>query len=580
MGARRIVLAVKIVVFLQMLLLSLVAPAQVPRSSHIVLVIDENTSYNTAAAQMPWLVKQGTAYGHATDYISNTSGSLMDYLWLASGSCHSTNCVLPGGTHNFGCTGNACSSPITDDNIFREMNNRGISWKVYAQSYAAAGGTVTTPDGANGTHYYRRHNGATWYSDILSNVAGSKAKIVDFSRFATDLANNALPQFTIIAPDGLHDCHDASPSAADAFLNATLTPLLAKSYFQPGGDGLLIITFDNGNSDIAGLVYTAVIGPNVTPRTVSRTPYKHENTLRTLLDALGITTYPGRSASVTAMNDFFTTGALTVASPVQNSTTGTQVLVSASATEPNAQIYQIQVWDHTAGVKLGQSPPNTSSINQTFTLSPGAHQLTVEDISAGTYQILHKTLINITVAAADGVIIAAPTTNSTSGTQVLVSASATESNAQIYQLQVWDDTIGQKLGQSPPGTSTINQTYSLSPGIHLLVVEDISTGTFQVLHQASVTINVGSTLGVNVFSPVNASAVSGPVLVSAYANSSTPIDHLEVWDETTGIKLGDSPGTQVNTLYTLPSGQHSIVVKAVGSNSVVVASSQASLTVD
>lgn len=580
MCARRIVLAVKIVVFLQMLLLSLVAPAQIPRSSHVVLVIDENTSYNTAAAQMPWLVKQGTAYGHATDYISNTSGSLMDYLWLASGSCHSTNCVLPGGTHNFGCTGNSCSSPITDDNIFREMNNRGISWKVYAQSYAAAGGTVTTPDGANGTHYYRRHNGATWYSDILSNVAGSKAKIVDFSRFATDLANNALPQFTIIAPDGLHDCHDASPSAADAFLNATLTPLLAKSYFQPGGDGLLIITFDNGNSDIAGLVYTAVIGPNVTPRTVSRTPYKHENTLRTLLDALGITTYPGRSASVTAMNDFFTTGALTVASPVQNSTTGTQVLVSASATEPNAQIYQIQVWDHTAGVKLGQSPPNTSSINQTFTLSPGAHQLTVEDISTGTYQVLHKTLISITVAAADGVIIAAPTTNATSGTQVLVSASATESNAQIYQLQVWDDTIGQKLGQSPPGTSTINQTYSLSPGIHLLVVEDISTGTFQVLHQASVTINVGSTLGVNVLSPMNASAVSGPVLVSAYANSSTPIDHLEVWDETTGIKLGDSPGTQVNTLYTLPSGQHSIVVKAVGSNSVVVASSQASLTVD
>ena len=31
----------------------------------------------------------------------------------------------------------------------------------------------TTPDNANGTDYYRRHNGATWYSDILSNADGS-----------------------------------------------------------------------------------------------------------------------------------------------------------------------------------------------------------------------------------------------------------------------------------------------------------------------------------------------------------------------------------------------------------------------
>lgn len=578
MRARHIALAVKIVVSLQMLLLALFATAQVPHSSHVVLVIDENTSYNTTAAQMPWLVKEGSAYGHAMDYVSNTSGSLMDYLWLASGSCHSTNCVLPSGTHNFGCTGNSCSAAITDDNIFREMNNRGISWKVYAQSYAAAGGKVTTPDGANGTHYYRRHNGATWYSDILSNVAGSQARIVDFSRFAVDLANNALPQFSIIAPDGLNDGHDAGPVPADAFLNTNLTPLLAKSYFQPGGDGLLIVTFDNGDGDAAGLVYTAVIGPNVTPRTVSRTPYRHENTLRTLLDALGITNHPGLSASATPMKDFFSAGSVTVTSPAQNATTGTQVLVSASATEPNAQIYQIQVWDRTTGTKLGQSAPGTSTINQTFSLALGAHQLVVEDISSGTFQALHKTLVSITVGGIDGVTITSPASNSTSGTQVQVSASATESSAQIFQLQVWDNSTGQKLGESPAGTSTVSQTFSLAPGTHQLVVEDISAGSFQALHKSSATINVSTISGVTVLSPANSSAVSGPVLVSAFANSSTTIDHLEIWDEASGIKLGDSPGTAVNTIYTLPPGQHTIVVRAVSSSSQIVAESQASLT--
>lgn len=463
--------------------------APIPHSNHVVLLVDENTSFSSTLSLMPWLVSQGAANGHTTNYVSDTSGSLMDYLWLASGSCHSSaNCPLPSGTHDFGCNGNDCAAPITDDNIFREMNNRGISWKVYAQSYAAAGGTVTTPDLANGTHYYRRHNGATWYSDILGNVAGSRAKIVDFSEFAKDLADNALPQFSIIAPDGLNDGHDSGPAAADAFLKANLPALLAKPYFQPGGDGLLIITFDNGNDDAAGLIYTALIGPNVTPHTVSNTPYKHQNTLRTLLDALGITNRPGASASVSGLTDFFS-GHVTITSPAQNATTGTQVLVTASAVESGVSIYQLQVWDSTTGQKLGESAPGTSTISETFSLAPGSHQIIVEDISNGTFSALHKASVNITVASG-GVTINSPANNATTGTEVLVSASAVESGASIYQLQVWDNTTGQKLGESAPGTSTISETFSLAPGSHQIIVEDISTGTFNALHKTSVNITV------------------------------------------------------------------------------------------
>src|ERR1700739_2975521 len=457
------------------------AQAPVPPSSHVVLIIDENTSYGTTLSQMSWLVGQGTANGHTTNFISNTPGSAMDYFWLASGSCHSSaNCTLPVGTHDFTCDGNGCASPITDDNIFREMNNRGISWKVYAQSYAAAGGTVTTPDDfVNGTHYYRRHNGATWYSDILNNVANSQAKIVDFSQFAIDLANNTLPQFTIIAPDGLNDGHDGGPLKADAFLKANLPALLAKPYFQPGGDGLLVITFDNGDADLAGLIYTALIGPNVTPHSVSNAPYKHENTLRTILDALGISTHPGASATAAPMKDFFA-GFVTVAAPLQNAVTSTQVLVNASATESGAQIYQIQVWDKGTGQKLAESAPGTSTIKQLVSLSPGTHQLVIEDISTGNFQVLHKAIVTLT-AVADGVVISSPLPGASSGPVVRVNASATESAAQIYQLQVWDSTTGQKLGESAPGTSTINQTFSLAPGMHQVVVEDISGGTFQTL---------------------------------------------------------------------------------------------------
>jgi len=648
-----------------------VAQSAVPRSSHVVLLIDENTSYTSTLANMPWLVGQGSTNGYAANYFSDTSGSLMDYLWLASGSCHSSvNCALRVGSNDFGCSGNSCAAPITDDNIFREMNNRGISWKVYSQSYAAAGGTLTTPDLANGTHYYRRHNGATWYSDVLSNIAGSQAKIVDFSQFAVDLANDALPQFSIIAPDGLNDGHDAGPTPADVFLSTNLPPLLATPYFQPGGDGLLIITFDNGDADVAGQVYTAVIGPNVTPNTVSHTAYKHENTFRTLLDALGITTTPGFSAIVPPMKDFFS-GYVTIASPGQNAITGPRVLISASATETSAQIYQLQVWDNTTGRKLAESAPGSSTIFQTVPLAPGPHQIIVEDITTGTYSVLHKASVNVTVSDG-GIVIAAPVTNAAAGTQVLVTASATELNGQIYQLQVWDDTTGQKLAESLPGSSTINRTFSFPSGLHRIVVEDLITGTYGVLHKASinigvqpegvtitspapdstsgtqvlvsasaresgtqiyqlqvwdhttgqklaesapgsstihrtlalapgqhqivvedisaanyqvvqkssVTINVSSTPGVNVLSPANNSNIQGPVLVSAYANSPVAIDHLEVWDATTGTKLGDSFGSQVNAAYSLPPGQHSLVVQAVTGNFQILAKSQINISVN
>jgi Phospholipase C len=289
--------------------------AQVPSSRHVVLVINENSTYNDVVANMPWLISQGKANGYATNYQSDNGGSLLDYLWLASGSCHSSaNCPLPAGTHDFNCNGNDCyypgtanNDPITDDNIFREMNNAGISWKVYAQSYAAAGGTVTTPDNRNGTAYYRRHNGATWYSDVINNVSGSAGKVVDLSQLTTDLKANNLPRFMIIVPDGNHDGHDCPVGASscteaqkllavDQFLSNTLDPILNTTSFQPGGDGLAIITFDEcgggTNAGCGASVYTTLIGPKVKPHTVSSTLYKHENALRTMLDSLGIGLFP------------------------------------------------------------------------------------------------------------------------------------------------------------------------------------------------------------------------------------------------------------------------------------------------
>src|SRR5258708_17876615 len=187
---------------------SQVASAQsVPLAQHVVLVIEENTSFNNVyPSGMSWLVSQGRKYGYANNYISDVSGSLLDYLYLASGSCQSDYhcggapvCGLPSGGHNFYCNGNDCymanscigtttKDPITYENIFHLMNNKPVSWKVYVQNYLNAGGTVNVPDFTAPnqppyTNYYARHNAAVWYEEGLSNVLGSQGNLVDFEQF-------------------------------------------------------------------------------------------------------------------------------------------------------------------------------------------------------------------------------------------------------------------------------------------------------------------------------------------------------------------------------------------------------------
>jgi hypothetical protein len=267
--------------------------ASVPHSSHVVLVIEENHTFAEVYPYgMPWLSKQGSTYGFAANYHADVPGSALDYYWLSSGS----------GESAFGCQGWGCPNPITSDNIFRELNNAGLSWKVYADSLPSVGYM-----GGDVGAYLVRHNPAKWYSDVISNAAQQK-KMVPFTQFAADLAANQLPNYSVIIPDANHDAHNGTLAQADAWLQANVAPLLNQSYFQPGGDGLLLVTFDECDGAVGAcpeLVFTAVIGPKVKRGFQSPIPYKHENVLRTMLDAFGVTVYPGASKNATAMADFF-----------------------------------------------------------------------------------------------------------------------------------------------------------------------------------------------------------------------------------------------------------------------------------
>ncbi len=204
--------------------------------------------------------------------------------------------------------------PRSSDNIAMEVEKAGKTWKDCVETGNGCGAL-------NSGTYYVRHDPLEYFTNI------NKANLVCFSQFATDLANNALPNLSWLSPNGTDDGHDTSASTFDSWLKTVITPLLASSYFQPGGDGLLIVTFDENDSSGSPNCTTTTVGQGcggqietvlISTRTkmayqsTAGDPANYNNTydganiLRTLAEALGLNTSGlGGASTRLPMADFF-----------------------------------------------------------------------------------------------------------------------------------------------------------------------------------------------------------------------------------------------------------------------------------
>jgi acid phosphatase len=260
----------------------------VPASSHVFVVVEENHSYSSVIgnSSMPYLNSLASKYGLATQYYANTHPSIGNYFMLTAGQIITNNDSL-------------CST-LTQDNVVRHLLTAGKTWKAYAQSLPYAGYT-----GCSYYPYVKKHNPLAYFSDVANS--SEKYNLVPFSKFPSDLANHTLPEYSFIVPDLLHDAHDGSLSAADSWLKSNIGPLIASPTFQK--DGILMIVFDESfDTDTqhgGGHVVAVVIGPHVLSGHKSTTLYQHQNTLKTLMKALGLSSFPGAAGSAASMGDFF-----------------------------------------------------------------------------------------------------------------------------------------------------------------------------------------------------------------------------------------------------------------------------------
>src|SRR5947207_1167878 len=279
-----------------------------PQFGHVFIVEGENTSFSStySSSNMPYLTSLANQYGVSLHYWADTHPSIGNDLNLASG-------VIP--TNNDSAS--PSSMPLAIDNIAHEVEQAGKTWKDYVESDPNIIGCGGLRSGA----YFVRHDPLKYFTNI------NKANFVCFSQFATDLANHTLPNFSWLAPNGCDDAHDCSIGPYDTWLKTVIGPLLASSYFQPGGDGLLILTFDEDDKGgtpscttttvgqgCGGQVETVVVSARSKPayQSMAGDPANFDNTydeaniVPTIADALGLKTSGlGAAAPRVPMADFF-----------------------------------------------------------------------------------------------------------------------------------------------------------------------------------------------------------------------------------------------------------------------------------
>ena len=231
----------------------------------------------------------GTGHSSLDNYIAMTSGQGPNIS--TQDDCDDPSTL--GGPHHkwhFGASGQAiddsgvaanhigCTYPAKVKSLTDQLDAAHVSWKGYMENMDAQPGKpshcaspmntgpqtpkrhIDRPD------YKDKHNPFGYYHSIVDRRAFCNRHVVPLGSFshhkvigplARDLRSIATtPRYSFITPGQCHDGHDACPSnngnqfnGIDQFLTVVVPQIMASPAYKK--DGLIIITFDEGTTDLA-----------------------------------------------------------------------------------------------------------------------------------------------------------------------------------------------------------------------------------------------------------------------------------------------------------------------------------------
>lgn len=241
--------------------------ATIPKFDHIVVVIEENHSYDQVigSPDMPYLnllARNGAIF---TKSFGVTHPSLPNYLALFSGS---TQGVKDDNYHQF-------NAPNLGTSLIKAKK----TFVSYCQSLPYIGFT-----GNQFGLYYRKHNPSIQFTNL------SKTTCKPFSQLPRDFTK--LPSVSFIIPNICKDAHSCNLKTADNWLQ---TNLCAYAYWAKTHNSLLIITFDEA-FDNTNRIPTIFFGAHIKIGKYAQV-INHYNILRTIEECFNLP-FIGESSKV------------------------------------------------------------------------------------------------------------------------------------------------------------------------------------------------------------------------------------------------------------------------------------------
>lgn len=246
----------KILALLLLFLLSPISYAErLPKPDHIVIVIEENRSFDQiiGSPDAPYinsLVKRGMLF---LDSHGVTHPSQPNYLALFAGTTG-------------GIGSNTCPLELNWPSLAGGLIDKGLSFASYSESLPAVG----AEDCVYGA-YRRKHN-------PVANWKNLAALNQPFTAFPQDFSK--LPTVSFVIPDQRNDMHDGTVALGDDWLRQNLD---AYARWAESNNSLLIVTWDEDNGTSGNRIATIFVGQMV-KQGKSRQRINHYNVLRTVED--------------------------------------------------------------------------------------------------------------------------------------------------------------------------------------------------------------------------------------------------------------------------------------------------------
>ena len=245
-----------------------------PTPSHVVVVMEENHSYNEiiGSSSAPYINSLANSGALFTQSFAVTHPGEPNYLAFFSGSTQ-------------GITDDSCPHTFGPPDLGGELIQAGLTFGGYSEDLPSIGSTVCTSGS-----YARKHNPWVNFTDVPSSDN------LPFTSFPTDYST--LPTISIVVPNQQNDMHDGTIQQGDTWLQQHIN-----SYVQWANtnNSLLIVTWDEDDGSQGNQIATLFVGPMVRTGQYSE-HINHYNVLRTLEDMYGLPA-ANNSAGVSAIAD-------------------------------------------------------------------------------------------------------------------------------------------------------------------------------------------------------------------------------------------------------------------------------------